>query len=283
MRNILTICLVLVVFVSYSQSRSKQDVHSQRIVAIYEIVDGKITGKSFTKTQYVLDTLGRSHTEIDYDLSSAIKSYRWISYTQNGKLVIQYFSEDKLVEVDSLVHNNKGAMIKKYLSFPSDVNRESYVENYSYKNNLLNSIVAYTSKSKTVFQSTFKYDSHGTEISRKVKVKRGLPLDSVVRLTRTVEYDSLGRISNEGTEKVIGGKTHKEWIAYKYNKRGQVSEKIFLDEGGKLLSRIELLYRDDNSLWQEKVYDSNGILVKMEAWRNELIPRKRKLSVSSAL
>lgn len=280
MRNILTICLVLVVFVSYSQSRPKQDVYSQRIVATYEIVNGKTTGNSYAKTQFILDSLGRCHTEIDYDLSSAIKSYRWISFTGKNKLTVQNFIGDKLVEVDSFVYNNNGGLIKKFLSFPSDLGRVSYVENYSYKNNLLNSIVATTSKNKTVFNTTFKYDSHGSEISRKVKTRIGLPLDSIVKLNRTVEYDSLGRVFSEKTEKVVGGEVRQDWVTYKYNKKGQVNEKIFLGDGKKILSRIEFLYRDDNSLWQEKVYDANGILVKMEAWRSEKLSRGAKSGIT---
>ncbi len=271
--------MVLLVSSVYSQPRQKQDVHSQQIVATYEIVNGKITGNSLTRTQFILDSLGRCHTEIDYNLSSAITSYRWITYAGAYKQTVRSFKDDLLVQVDSFVYNNKGDILKRFLSFPSNIERVSYVEKYSYLNNLPTEIVALTAKNKTVFKTTFKYDSHGSEISRKVKVKTGVPLDSIVKLSRIVEYDSLGRVAVEKVEKVVGGETHQDRITYKYNKKGQVNEKTFLDDGKRILLRIEFLYRDDNSLWQEKVYDANGILVKMEAWRSEKLSKGTKSGI----
>ena len=202
------ISLVLIGCSCYAQARLKQDVYSQRIVAAYELIDGKTTGNSYAKTQFILDSLGRCHTEIDYNMSSAITSYRWITYAGTYRQTVRSFKTDILVQVDSFVYNNKGDILKRFLSFPSDPGRSSYVENYLYKNNLLNSIVATTSKNKTVFKTVFKYDSHGSEILRKVNVKAGIPLDSIVNLSRTVEYDSLGRISSENIDKVEIGRAH---------------------------------------------------------------------------
>lgn len=279
--RLLIILLIFFGCFGYSQERPKQDVRRQRIVATYELIDGKTTGNSSAKTQFIFDSLGRCHTEIDYNNSSAITSFRWITYAGVYKQTGRSFKADLLVQVDSFVYNNRGDILKRFLSFPSDPSRFSYVENYLYQNNLLNSIVATTSKNKTVFKTTFKYDSHGSEISRKVKVKTGVPLDSIVKLSRILEYDSLGRISREKIEKVVGGKTHQDWITYKYNKKGLVEEKIFLGEGNRILSRIEFLYRDDNSLWQEKVFDSSGLLINMEAWRTEDIVRGSNRRISS--
>lgn len=279
---LLIILLIFFGCFGHSQERPKQDVHSQRIVAIYELVGNKTTGNSSTVTQYLLDSLGRCHTEIDYDLTSTIRYYRWITFNGMNKIKVQTFVDNKLVRVDSSVYDHNGILLKRFLFFPSEVGRESYVEKYSYSNiNLLVSLVATTEKKETAYKATYTYDAHGVEVLRKVKTKRGYPLDSIVGLKRVVEYDSVGRVKNEKLEKVIvGGLKSKEWIAYKYTKKGQVEEKRFLDENGKTIYRIELLYRDDNSIWQEKTYNSEENLIKMLAWRTEVLPKLRSGVIS---
>lgn len=258
-----------------AQERPRQDVHSQRIEASYEIVNGKGTGKYFTTTQYLLDSMGRCHTEVDFDRTPRIIAYRWNTYSGNNKVKVELFVADKKVEVDSFLYGKNNSLLEEIVTFPNNANRLAFTEKFTYDSQgRVVSIDAKTLKGKRAFRSTYAYDGHGTEIMRKVKIRGGFPLDSIVALNRVVSYDSLGRIVKEIVAKrLIDNHTLLSTATYQYDAKGNVAEKQLFDAKGELLSRVEYLYRNDNSLWQKKTYDPKGVLVEWLAWRLENIIR----------
>lgn len=259
-----------------AQEISKHDVHSQRIISSYEVVDGKSTGKFYTMTQYLLDSTGRCHTELNLDKASNILAYRWNTYKGNDKVKVESFVADKKVEVDSFVYGNNNQILKQTVAFPTNQHRVGFTEQFTYNpEGKIEKIDAVTSTGKKAFKSIYTYDKHGTEIERKVRVKRSFPLDSIVSLTRIVTYDSLGRIAKEKvTTRMVDNRNIVENITYKYDVKGNIAEKQFLDDKGVLQSKVEFLYRPDNSIWQKKTYNSKGILVERLAWRLEVIIKR---------
>ena len=276
MRHILLVgCLGLIVISLKAQERPKQNIHSQRIEASYELVDGKGTGKYFTVTQYLLDSTGRCHTEVDYDRTPSIIAYRWNTYNGKNKVKVESFVADKKVEVDSFVFGNNNNLLKQIVTFPNDSKRLAFAEKFTYDpQGRVVRIDATTIKGKKAFLSSYTYDEHGTEIMRKVKVKGGFPLDSIVTLNRVATYDSLGRMVKEVvTKKLIDNRSLSSTVTYQYDAKGNIAEKQLFDTKGALISRVEFLYRNDNSIWQKKTYNANGVLVEWLAWRLENIAR----------
>lgn len=266
-------CLCLLTLSAVSQERPKQNIHSQRIISSYEIVDGKGTGKYFTVTQYLLDSIGRCHTEVDFDRAPSIIAYRWNTYNGKNKVKVESFVADKKVEVDSFVFGNNNSILKQIVTFPNDAKRLAFTEKFTYNpQGRVVRIDAATLKGRRAFRSSYTYDDHGTEIRRKVKVKGGFPLDSIVALNRVATYDSLGRIVREVvTKKLIDNRSLSSAATYGYNAKGNIAEKQLFDTKGALISRVEFLYRSDSSIWQKKTYDAKGVLVEWLAWRLENI------------
>ncbi|SDC47260.1 hypothetical protein [Williamwhitmania taraxaci] len=269
----LTVFLVLLGYLGYSQTRPPQNVHSQRIQSIYEIVDGVTTGKSYLEKQFLLDSLGRCHTEIDYDTTMTILGFKWNTYTGDNLVVRQTYLKDELVKTDSFSYE-LGRQIKlHFLTFKAPRGLETVIERFTYLNLAqVGQIDAKFKNGKGAYQIRYTYDSKGTEILRKVKVKKGLPADSIILLKRIPTYDSVGRIISEEVEKTIFGQPSSfEKVTSSYDKSGKLIGVISLDRADNKTSRFEYLYRDNNTLWIEKAFNSAGTLIKMEAWRTEVV------------
>lgn len=260
-----------------------QDIHQQRIISIYEIINGGITGKSFTESQYLFDSLGRCHTEIDFDTTRTIQGFRWNYFLGDKLIVKQTYVKDMLVKVDSFVYND--ALIKRhYITLRVGNKLETIVEDYTYlRQSLVSKIQAkYVNTKGVAYVVRYTYDTQGTELQRKVKVKKSLPSDSTILLNRIPVYDSLGRVISEVVEKYYQNKSVVyEKTSYVYDKFGQVVGKSVFDKSGNLIFRFEYIYKGAKILWQEKVYNGNGVLIKMKAWRIEDIVRGSNRRISS--
>ena len=276
-----TIFVMLFGYLGYTQGRPPQDIRSQKIQATYEIVNGQTTGKSFIVKQSILDSLGRCHTEIDFDTTRTIQGFRWSTFSGNNLVVRQTYVEDVLVKVDSFTFESGGSVKQHFLTLKMPVGIENIIETYTYAtHNQISKVEAKLKNGKTAYIVSFIYDSKGTELARKVKVKKSFPADSIVILKRIPTYDSLGRIITETVDRTFINKSiTTDRIFYTYDKAGKTIGKTFLDLNGNPITRIEFIYNDNNTtLWQEKTYNSSNTLIKMLVWRTETIfkgPRGR--------
>lgn len=269
----LGICFVLMGCFVYSQDRPKQDIRSQRIQSTYNIKDGQTTGKSYMEKQFLLDSLGRCHTEIDFDTALVIQSYQWSSFLGNDLVSRRSFVKDSLVRVDSFTYKSAGKIREHYFSLRALNRRENIIETYSYTpSNQVSKVDAKLGSGKLAYRIKFFFDKKGTEIERVVKIIRGCPADSIISLKRIPSYDSLDRIVVEIVEtRYINKPSTYEQISYLYNKNGCIIEKNITAKDGNKISRTEYIFKANNTLWQEKTYNSSNTLTRMIVWRTETI------------
>jgi len=162
-----------------------------------------------------------------------------------------------------------------YKVSPSDT--ALYVKlKYKYKNRKPVQVDAVDLKGKSAYTSKSVFDSNGTEVSRKVKVKKTfVPVDSIIERTVSPVYDSVGRISSETIKvKLVGGKGVTQKFSYGYNKQGLLTSIEEFDESGKLLYKKRLDYNDKRMLKFISVFNADNELTEYYAKRYELYPTR---------
>lgn len=276
MKNFTLSILVIVLFFNSlsAQNRPLQDIRRVIVTSQYEIKDGKRTGVSMAVKQEIKDSVDRVHTILNRDYTTQrIISHTW--HTFNGKQVVRTdefvneqlkyyklftYTTDSLIDTETI-----------YKVIPGDT--ALYVKlKYKYKNRKPVQIDAFDLKGKSAYSSKSVFDSNGTEVSRKVKVKKTFaPLDSIIEKNIAPVYDSLGRISSETIKiKFFGGKTHVQKFNYGYNKLGLLASIEAFDEKGNVLYKKTLEYNDKRMLKFISVYNSTNELTEYHAKRYEL-------------
>ena len=271
---------LLSVFFSYSQNRPPQDIRKVTVTLRYVLENGKKTENYWAVYQEIYDSLGRLHTEIEYDFNDHYPhNYTWHYFAEKQKVKTDFFRNEKLAEIHTYSYNADSLLIKNTIQRVTARDTSVYLV-ISFKYNDMKKPVlteALTGKGKLAYRSSSKFDLSGTEISRKVKVKAGFsPLDSLTRIIRIPFYDSLNRLVSEKITitDLFKNKTTTV-ITYSYNKKGDLSEIIRKDINGNLISREERLYQElRNRLGQIKYYDQNNVLVKHLVKRYEIYKTK---------
>jgi len=262
----------------FAQNRPLQDIRRVIVTSQYEIKDGKRTGVSMAVKQEIKDSLDRVHTILNRDYTTQrIASHTW--HTFNGKQIVRTdeFVKEQLKYYKLFTYTSDSLIDTEtiYLVSPSDT--ALYVKlKYKYKNRKPVQVDAVDLKGKSAYTSKSIFDSKGTEVSRKVKVKKTVaPIDSVIERTVSPVYDSVGRISFETIKvKLVGGKGVTQKFSYGYNKLGLLTSVEEFDEGGRLLYRKELEYNEKQMLKFISVYNSNKELTEFYAKRYELYPTR---------
>ncbi len=260
----------------FAQNRAPQNIRRVTVTSQYVVENGVRKSESWAVNQEIYDSLGRLHTEIDYDFKDHYPhNYRW--HTFDGKLRVktETFENEKLKQINLYAYNNDSLIVKNTIKkvIPGDTS-VFLVLNYTY--NALKKpvkIEAKTEKGKMAYKSESKYDIKGTEISRKVRVKKGFsPQDSIINLTAIPAYDSLGRlVSNKIRYTNLKKEAVSKHFVYSYDKTGNLSGIKELNEKGEQIYREERLYKEKgNRLWQISCYDSADKLIKFTAKRYEL-------------
>ncbi len=269
-------CIALLPQRSQAQ-REPQNVRRVIVTSSYVIENGQRTSKFFATKQEIYDSLGRMHTEIFYNNDHYPQNYTWHEFDGNKLKTSDYFvseklayrlaykmnGENKVTEIKHLVASDKEPVLYQTIS-------------YTYKKGLLTTTAGKDARGKTGFKATHKYDNKGTEISRKVKVKNTVPLDSIVELTRIPAYDSLGRIISK-TETITYYPARKvtQTTEYTYNNIDSVATETLYNEAKAKVWSKEYIYRpNDKRLQQVKTTDANGTLVEWTARRFELYPTR---------
>ncbi|HNV51645.1 MAG TPA: hypothetical protein PKM28_02030 [Tenuifilaceae bacterium] len=280
MKNASLSILVTILFFNslFAQNRPLQDIRRVIVTSQYEVKDGQRTAKSMAVKQEIKDSLDRVHTILNRDYTTQrITSHTWHAF--KGKQIVRTdeFVKEQLRYYKIFTYTSDSLIDTETIYLVSPGDTVLYVNlKYKYKNSKPVQVNAVDFKGKSAYTSKSVFDSKGTEISRKVKVKKTFaPIDSVIERTVSPVYDSVGRISSETIKvKLVGGKGLTQKFSYGYNKLGLLTSIEEFDEGGKLLYKKTMDYNDKRMLKFISVYNANNELTEYYAKRYELYPTR---------
>lgn len=270
--------ILIVLFLSgnllYAQVEKPQNIYRVTVNSRYVIENGERTSTFFAINQLIYDSLGRLHTEIDFDWETHYpNNYRWNYFNGKQKVKTDFFFKEKLSRIEEygFSENQRLVSLTLYLVNPNDTTL-SVKEVYNYdKTGLVTKATGYDGRGKRGYRTSFKYDDEGNEIYRKVKGKRATPPDSVMLLQKEIAYDSLSRIAKETvTIDKVGTPRFIKTYDYSYTNDGNIAEKRIVDSQDNNVTRKEYIYRSDKRLQQIMVFDDSGNLIDHLAWRYEI-------------
>ena len=259
---------------AFSQGEKPQNIYRVTVNSRYVLENGERTSKYYAIGQLISDSLGRLHTEIDYNWETHYPdNYRWHYFDQQTKVKTDYFFKEKLNYYKVFEYNQNKQLAKLLLYNVSNSDTTLVVsEEHTYDDdgNRVKT-TGYNKDGKRVFKIRYKYDELNTEIQRKVRGRRAVPSDSIMRLTRTVEYDSLNRVVVEHLDiEKYGAPSLSTKSTFKFDENGNLVEEVITNKvSGKTIKK-ERLYRSDNRIKGLKIYDSQDNLLDYQAWRYEI-------------
>ncbi len=262
----------------FAQNRPLQDIRRVIVTSQYEIKDGKRTGVSMAVKQEIKDSLDRVHTILNRDYTTQrITSHTW--HTFNGKQIVRTdeFANERLKYYKLFTYTSDSLIDTETIYMVNSVDTAFYVKlQYKYKNRKPVQVNAVDSKGKSAYSSKSVFDINGTEISRKVKVKKAFaPLDSIIERTISPLYDSTGRVLSETIKiKFVDGKAQIQKFNYGYNKLGLLTSIEELDEKGSLMYKKTLEYNEKRIPKFISIYNASNVLVGYYAKRYELYPTR---------
>lgn len=257
----------------FAQGEKPQNIYRVTVNSRYVIENGERTSKYFAIGQLISDSLGRLHTEIDYNWETRYPdNYRWHYFDGQTKVKTDFFVKEQLSHFKVFEYSNE---MLSALSVHTVNNGDTALlvrEEYTYDDaGNRTRTTGYNKDGKRGFTTRHRYDEHNTEIERKVRGRSAVPSDSIMQLKRVVEYDTLDRIISERVDVQKYGASNKSvHTLYKYDENNNVIEEIVKDLNSNTTYRKEYVYRRDNRKQGLRVYDSQDNLVDYQAWRYEI-------------
>ncbi|MFO7924159.1 MAG: hypothetical protein R6U58_10750 [Bacteroidales bacterium] len=271
------LCLLLFSFhlTGYSQGIKPQNVYRVIVTNHYLLEDGERTERFYAVNQEIYDSLGRLHTEIDYDRETRYPSnYRWHYFDSLLLVRTEYYVNEKL-ELRRVFEYNTDTLVTRELHYRPEKEDTLLSMTLDFSLNeqgLPERIVATDSDGRRLYRIRSTFDDMGTEVRRRVTGRRGDPDDGIRRLDREAVYDSLGFLLSETVELRMAERTRMEYTRkYRYDERGNRIEMLELDDRGNQVCRIEYTWqRQRNRLGHISYYDENDQLQKFLAKRYEI-------------
>lgn len=269
------VALLLLPTLIFSQNREPQNIYRVTVNSRYVLEDGERTKQFFAINQQISDSLGRMHTEIDYDWETHHpNNYRWHYFEGQTKVKTDFFEDEKLRRIHKFKYQDDGKLSELKVLWVTESDTTLQVrEEYTYSSDgLLTKVKGYNNKGRRGFRAQYKYDEQGNEIKRRVRGRRAVPSDSIRKLERTLSYDSLNRITYETiTVDKVNQPQKTRSMEYAYDEDGNLVEKSIYNSQKNLVRREEFVYRKrDNRIQQKMVYDADGNLIDHQAWRYEI-------------
>jgi len=272
---LLATCIILLGFeVALAQQREPQNIYRVRVQSRYVLEDGQRTRQFYAINQQIQDSLGRIHTEIDYDWETRYpNNYRWHYFEGTTKTKTKYFENEKLVRIEEFDMDTDDRLreLKITTVAPGDTTLQLRVE-YNYNpDGTINQAIGYLPNDRRGYRARYRYDHNGTEISRRVRGRRAVPPDSIIRLDREPQYDSLDRIIFEKlTTRMADRSVTGKQVAYEYDNKNNVTGEIIHDANGNIRERRIYSYRRDNRIQRLERFDAEDNLIEYLAWRYEI-------------
>lgn len=261
-----------------AQTRPPQDVRRVTVTSKYEIVDGKKTGQFKPIKQDIYDSLGQLHTIVYFNyLTGKVDGFIWNTF-QNGLLVnTEEYSNDKLIQRTEYKYNSKSLIDNELINKVADNDTLQYLTlKYTYNSQGKPvKINALSGKGKKAYTILSVFNSNGTEISRKARVKKGfMPKDSILLIKNKPIYNSQGKVESEQLLiKYSSGITKNVIYKYTYDDKGNLTQKTESDNSGNLLFTYSYKYNSKGKVIEVEKIDSANKMVESFAYRNEIYPK----------
>jgi len=277
----LATAMIFINIASHAQQRPQQNIRRIIVTFQYELEKGDKTNKYWAIYQEMFDSLGRLHTEIEWDfITHQPSKFQW--HTYNGKQVVktQFFVNNKLQMIKDYTYTKDSLISQEVVTKVNPGDTSKYlIINYGGYNTFKKpeQIEAKSANGNVAYKAKYTYDSKGNVLTLKVKVKKGIyPLDSIVEMNCIPQYDSIGRIKRNHISTLKYGKSFDiKNFRYTYDKNNRAIGISITNDKGLLISREEKVYDPNrNRIQQIKIYNSSNILVKWLAWRYELYKTK---------
>ncbi len=268
---------------SHSQGKKPSNVYRVTVTSRYVLEDGERTNQFYAVNQEIYGSLGRFHTDIDFDWETRYpNNYRWHFYDSMLLVRTEHYIDEKL-DRRVVYEYNKDTLVSGELHYTRKGEDTLLIKVVSYSYNtegLPERTEALNSSGRRLFRVRSLFDESGTEIRRRVSGRRGEPEDGIRRLDREADYDSLGFLVEEKVRLRMSDRSRNEYTRrYRYDDRGNVIEMLELDDRGNQVCRIEYTWQSQrNRLGHISYYDENDQLQKFLAKRYEiyLTPDRRQ-------
>ena len=260
----------------YSQGVKPSNVYRVTVTSRYVLEDGERTSTFYAVNQEISDSLGRMHTEIDFDWETRYpNNYRWHYYDSMLLVRTEYFVDEQM-DRRVVFEYNADSLVTRELHYKPQDKDTVLVKTLEYSYNsegLPRQVEALNDNARRLYRTRISYDDRGTEISRRVRTRRGgKPEDGITRLDRDTEYDSLGMLVSETVHLRMASRDRKEYTRkYQYDESQNITEKLELDDRGNQASRTEYVWQARrNRLQRILYYDAYDNLEKYLAKRYEI-------------
>ncbi len=261
--------------VSICQGIRPSNIYRVTVTSSYEIERGERTSRFFAVGQELYDSLGRLHTEIDFNRETNYPdNYRWHYYDSLLLVRTEYFINEKPVLRVVYSHDESGVLTgEQHFDFSGDdpvlLKTIGFINDQS---GLPVQLRARNSSGRILYRTRSVYDGSGTEISRRVRRLRGGPDDLILRLERVPRYDGEGRLASETVRlRLTGRNRHSYTRKYRYDDHDNITGIVELDMHGRQVSRIEYVWQQNrNRITRIIHYDSDDRLEKYLALRYEI-------------
>ncbi len=268
--------LLLSPVIIYSQGVKPSNIYRVTVTSRYVLEDGERTSRFYAVNQEISDSLGRMHTEIDYDWETRYPgNYRWHYYDSMLLVRTDYFVDEQL-ERRVVFEHDPDSIVTRELHYEPQGEDTVLIKTLEYSYNpegLPRQVEAFNDNGRRLYRTRISYDDRGTEISRRVRTRRGgKPEDGITRLDRDTEYDSLGMLVSETVQLRMASRDRKEYTRkYQYDESQNITEKLELDDRGNQASRTEYVWQARrNRLQRILYYDAYDNLEKYLAKRYEI-------------
>lgn len=260
-----------------AQKRPQQNIKRVTVTNRYVFENGKKTDEYWPVYQEMFDSLGRLHTEIEYDFADHYP-HNYILHSFEGKQMVnsETYKDGNLQTIETITYSRDNLIAQKvYKKINQSDTSIVYILNFKYniKRNPIE-VSAKTAERKTAYVSKSTFDDKGKELTRNVRVSRNYyPQDSVLKLICVPVYDSLGRVISEHlTINKVGGYTLHKSFKYSYDKSNNQIGIIELDKNGKQIHREEKGYKPNRKISWVKYFDANDVLIRMIGIRYDIYP-----------
>ena len=272
---LLLACIVLSGMTVGAQGIKPTNVYRVTVTSRYVIEDGERTRQFYAVNQEVSDSLGRMHTEIDYDWETRYPgNYRWHFFDSMLLVRTEYFVDETLDRRVVFEHDHDTVVVaeRHYKLQGADNVLFKTLEYTCNTAGLPVRVVARNDAGRRLYRSRSVFDDHGTEIRRRVTGRRGDPEDGIRRLDREAEYDTAGLMVSETVQLRMSDRSREQYTRkFTYDEQGNVTGVLELDEEGNQLSRTEYAWDPRRGRLQRIIsYDDGDNLVKYLAKRYEI-------------
>ncbi len=269
--------------VSTAQKRPLQNVQRVTVTSFYVLHNGDKTDESKMFYQELYDSLGRLHTEINWNFpDNRPHSYIWHTFNGKQKVKTENFANQLLQMVREYSYSKDSLISQEIIKRIKPADTSIYLILH-YKYSPLNKPIQIDAKTATgeiAYTSKSVFDNKGIELSRKVKTKSGYcPLDSIMKMTCKPLYDSLGRLSSNLTSIAMFNKsTSIRNFKYIYDRKNNIIGITVFDSKGNQISReLRMFQESRNRLSMIKYFDSKDFLTLWLVKRYEIYRYKNRL------